>query len=129
MANGVEVRVPFLDNDLTSLALSLPASLKIGRGVQKKLLKIALRGIVPDEVLDSPNKGFGVPYSRWLRGPLKEFMLDLFRSHFSGDRSLFSGTVLERRVAEHAAGTDDWGFSLWKALNLAIWLEEYRPSL
>jgi asparagine synthase (glutamine-hydrolysing) len=128
MANGVEVRVPFLDNDLASFALSLPSRLKIGSGVQKKLLKLALRGIVPDEVLSRPKKGFGVPYSRWLRGPLKEFMLDLFRSHFSGDGSLFSGTVLERRVAEHAAGTDDWGFALWKALNLAIWLEEYRVS-
>ncbi|CAG0905860.1 unnamed protein product, partial [Darwinula stevensoni] len=62
MANGVEVRVPFLDNDLASFALALPSELKVKNGVKKYLLKKALDGILPNEVLYGPKKGFGVPY-------------------------------------------------------------------
>ncbi len=128
MANGVEVRVPFLDNDLAAFALGLPADLKVGSGEQKKLLKQALRGIVPDEVLSRPKKGFGVPYSNWLRGSLRDFMLDAFHNSVVQSSGLFDHNELNRRIEEHRAGRDDWGFALWKAMNLALWLDEYRTS-
>lgn len=128
MANGVEVRVPFLDNDLAAFALGLPAQLKVGGGVQKKLLKQALRGIVPDEVLTRPKKGFGVPYGNWLRGPLREFMQETLSNTTITASGLFDREELDRRITEHCERRDDWGFALWKMLNLSLWLAEYRVS-
>ncbi len=67
MMNSLETRAVFLDNDLVDFCRRLPASFKFHGGTGKHLLRRALRGVVPDEVLDRPKKGFGVPTSRWLR--------------------------------------------------------------
>lgn len=126
MANGVEVRVPFLDNDLASFALALPSELKVKNGVKKYLLKKALDGILPNEVLYGPKKGFGVPYQNWLKGPLKSFMEEIFNDPKIVQMNIFDYKVLNIRVEEHCSGKRDWGFSLWKMMNLCLWLEMYQ---
>jgi asparagine synthase (glutamine-hydrolysing) len=125
MANGVEVRVPFLDNELVNFALSLPSEIKVKNGRKKYILKKALEGIVPNEVLYGPKKGFGVPYQNWLKGPLKQFMIDVFNDPKLVKFNLFDFKVLNLRIEEHVTGKRDWGFSLWKMLNLCIWLNLY----
>ena len=129
MANGVEVRVPFLDNDLVSFALSLPSELKVKNGVKKYLLKKALEGTLPDEVLYGPKKGFGVPYQNWLKGPLKSFMIEVFNDPKIIALNLFDYNILNIRIDEHCKGKRDWGFSLWKMLNLCIWVQEYKIEI
>lgn len=129
MANGVEVRVPFLDNDLVSYALSLPSELKVKNGVKKYLLKKALHNILPNEVLYGPKKGFGVPYQNWIKGPLKEFMLEVFYSSNIVKLQILDYNELSKRIDEHCSGKMDWGFSLWKMLNFCIWMEEYKVEI
>lgn len=129
MANGVEVRVPFLDNEIVSFALALPSELKVKKGVKKYLLKKALDDILPKEVLHGPKKGFGVPYQNWLKGPLKNFMVETFNSPFIRDLQLFDYQVLQNRIKEHVEGKRDWGFFLWKVLNFCIWVQEYKIEL
>lgn len=126
MANGVEVRVPFLDNDLASFALALPSELKVKNGVKKYILKKALDGILPNEVLYGPKKGFGVPYQNWLKGPLKSFMEEIFNDPKIIQLNIFDYKVLNIRVEEHCSGKRDWGFLLWKMMNLCLWLELYQ---
>lgn len=126
MANGVEVRVPFLDNDLVAFALSLPSQLKVKNGVKKYLLKKALHGVLPNEVLYGPKKGFGVPYQNWLKGPLKQFMEDVFNDSRIIKLNLFNYKRLNICIEEHCSGKRDWGFLLWKLMNLCIWLEMYN---
>lgn len=126
MANGVEVRVPFLDNDLASFALALPSELKVKNGVKKYLLKKALDGILPNEVLYGPKKGFGVPYQNWLKGPLKSFMEEIFNDPEIVQMNIFDYKVLNIRVEEHCSGKRDWGFLLWKMMNLCLWVEMYK---
>lgn len=126
MANGVEVRVPFLDNDLASFALSLPSELKVKNGIKKYLLKKALDGILPNEVLYGPKKGFGVPYQNWLKGPLKSFMKEIFNDPKIIQMNIFDYNVLNIRIEEHCSGKKDWGFLLWKMMNLCLWLELYQ---
>jgi len=67
MLNSLELRAPFLDPEVADFAARLPASLKLRGGTGKWLLKHALRGIVPDDVLARPKKGFGIPVAAWLR--------------------------------------------------------------
>lgn len=129
LANGVEVRVPFLDNDLVSFALSLPSELKVKNGVKKYLLKKALDGMLPTDVLYGPKKGFGVPYQNWLKKPLKDYMIEIFNGSRITKLQIFDYEVLNKRIQEHCAGKKDWGFSLWKLLNFCIWVEEYNIEL
>jgi asparagine synthase (glutamine-hydrolysing) len=67
MLHSLEVRSPFLDRDLVAFVRRLPADVKYRRGARKWLLKQALKGLVPKEILDRKKKGFGIPLNRWMR--------------------------------------------------------------
>ena len=67
MQVSLEVRSPFLDRDLVDFARRLPSGVKYRNGQRKYLLKQALRGLLPDEIISRPKKGFGIPLSAWLR--------------------------------------------------------------
>jgi asparagine synthase (glutamine-hydrolysing) len=127
MAHGVEARVPLLDERVASFAVGLPATSKV-RGTEKKIvLRNAMRGRLPEDILDAPKTGFGVPYEEWLRGALHGFaraaLLDsTFVSRFEMDRA-----HLETALQEHRSGRRDRGFLLWKLLQLALWSKEYLP--
>jgi asparagine synthase (glutamine-hydrolysing) len=71
MANGLEVRVPFLDYNVVNFAFSLPAQFKIERTLRKRIVQDAFRGLLPAELYDRPKKGFEVPLLPWLRSHLK----------------------------------------------------------
>jgi asparagine synthase (glutamine-hydrolysing) len=129
MANAVEVRVPFLDNELTSFAMSLPSSLKVKNGKKKYLLKKALEGTVPNEVLYGPKKGFGVPYSNWIKKPLYQFMVDRIHSPYIRNLNLLNYTHIDQMMYEHKNNIKYHGFMLWKILNLCIWLEDYKVEI
>lgn len=127
MAHGVEARVPLLDEQVASLAVGLPPMLKV-RGTQKKIvLRDAMRGRLPAEILDGPKTGFGVPYEEWLRGSLHGFaraaILDArFVERFGMDR-----TRLMTALDEHRSRRRDRGFLLWKLLQLSLWSREFLP--
>ena len=72
MAASLEVRVPFLDNDLVDYVLRLPGRIKMPFGRKKWLLKRALQGVVPDDILFGPKIGFNVPFGHWLQTSLRE---------------------------------------------------------
>ncbi|HET7421368.1 MAG TPA: asparagine synthase (glutamine-hydrolyzing), partial [Candidatus Dormibacteraeota bacterium] len=74
MAYSLEGRSPFLDHKVMEFMARVPASMKLRGGESKHLLKSALRGTLPDAVLDRPKMGFGAPLGQWLRGSLKEML-------------------------------------------------------
>ncbi len=80
MAASLEVRVPFLDDDLVKYVANIPGSTKMPWGRKKWLLKKALDGIVPDEILYGPKSGFNVPFGFWLRSALKPLFFDHLRT-------------------------------------------------
>jgi len=125
MANSIEVRVPFLDNELSAFAMGLPAKLKLKGGVKKYLLKKALVGILPNEVLYGPKKGFGVPYQNWLAGPLYVYMRERILGYAEEHPGFFNKPVLEKMMTQHKEGKGNAGFLLWKVLNLVIWMDKY----
>ena len=123
MANSLEVRVPFLDNELVNYAMSLPSKYKV-RGKEKKyLLKKAFKGVVPDKILFGPKKGFGVPFQYWLRTSMKDFMLNTIR-----ESELYNSKI-EALMQEHISNKKDNGYILWKLLNLSLWLKKSGISL
>jgi asparagine synthase (glutamine-hydrolysing) len=109
--------------------MALPSAIKVKNGEKKWLIKKALRGVVPDHILDGPKTGFGVPYENWLRKPLYEMMNDRFRTKYIKDCNLFDYTKLDRAIKEHKEGKINHGFSLWKLMNLCIWIEKNKIVL
>ena len=120
MANSLEVRVPFIDNILTDFILSVPASIKTKNSVQKYILKKALRGILPEEVLDGLKKGFGVPYSQWLKTTLAEYFCQQIQTKKAS--SFLNTNEVLRLFNLHKKNKGNYGFLLWKVFILAIWL-------
>lgn len=125
MAASLEVRVPFLDNELVEFCQGLPASQKIPGGNQKNLLKRSLKGIVPDEVLYGKKTGFGVPFSFWLEGPLKDLLFDNLGDFIRRQPYVLDQKYVHSLFDDHISRRKDNGFLLWKIMNLVIWSNRY----
>jgi asparagine synthase (glutamine-hydrolysing) len=129
MALGVEVRVPFLDAAVVDYALALPAAMRMPGGRAKGLLKDALAGVVPGEILNAPKRGFGVPFKAWVAGPLRPLLLEVANSLPSRVQGALDVNWVRERLDDHVAGRADHGFALWKALQLGLWLHQYDVSV
>jgi asparagine synthase (glutamine-hydrolysing) len=125
MMHSIEARAPFLDPALVAYGLSLPRALKIQGRRTKRVLKQALRGVLPDEVLDRPKQGFRVPLPAWLRGPLAVWAR---REIFDGPlaaRGFFNRAYIDELWGRHLAGVHDHSFDLWCLVNLGAWYERW----
>ncbi|MBI5655042.1 asparagine synthase (glutamine-hydrolyzing) [Candidatus Uhrbacteria bacterium] len=124
MRFGLEARSPMLDQEIVAWALALPIAQKVHKGNKKIILRKALQGIVPDEVLNRPKRGFQVPLAEWFRGPLRES----FRERCLGKDSRLSGiadlAAIERLIQKNDRGFDH-GNRLWMLFSLATWLGKY----
>jgi len=125
MAASVEARVPFLDHKLVEFAMPLPSRLKYRDGETKYILRRALRGRIPDWVLDRPKKGFGVPIRDWMLGGLGRFVEHTLLNSALRRRELFDYTFVEDLLSKHRAGPVDYSFFLWTLLNLSMWYDRW----
>jgi len=128
MAHGLESRSPFLDHELMAFVASLPAAFKL-QGVQKKrLLKAALRGRVPDFILDRPKMGFSVPLAHWFRHELHDMTHDLLLSDRALARGYFRPESIALLLNEHYNDTEDHSANLWDLLVLELWHRTFIDS-
>ena len=103
MAHSLEARSPLLDHKLMELMASIPASRKLGRRRGKRLLRQAMSGILPPEILNRSKKGFGVPLASWLRNDLSELMRETLLSDDSQSKRYFDPGKLARIVNQTLA--------------------------
>ncbi|HEX9983065.1 MAG TPA: asparagine synthase (glutamine-hydrolyzing) [Thermoanaerobaculia bacterium] len=128
MASSVEVRVPFLDRELIEwTAWNVPPSMLMRGGTTKLLLREAMRGILPDEVLTQKKAGFGAPADHWLANDLREMVDDLLDERTIRARGLFNPAAVRRLIEEQRSGRNDWSLQLWQLLTLELWMREYMP--
>ena len=105
MANGVEIRMPFMDYRLVNYAFSLDWRSKIRNGYTKSIVRDGLKGIIPDEIATRKTKvGFGTPIVDWIRGPWKEFILDTVHSADFADSELVHAQRLKKEFTDIANG-------------------------
>lgn len=115
MATSVEARVPFLDHELVSLAMSVPQKQRLHGYRPKYILKEAVRGLIPDDILDRPKQGFQVPVSQWLTDSLGH--LAKARLHdFCHRTDYFTWSRVERLLHNRSP-------LVWYLLNFALWHE------
>jgi asparagine synthase (glutamine-hydrolysing) len=128
MAYSLEARSPLLDHELMELAASLPARQK-AHGVQRKVaLRGALRGWVPDEVLDGPKQGFELPVGPWMRTDLASFTREVLLGPEAERRGWLDRDRLATLVDEHVSGSADHGRKLWSLVMLELWAQESIDS-
>jgi asparagine synthase (glutamine-hydrolysing) len=121
MAASVESRVPFLDHVLVEFALKIPASLKTRGLTGKRILKTAMKRLLPDSILNRRKMGFPTPYSHWLSGPQVDRVEELLLERRSVNRGLFKLESVVRLFAEHRTSYRDHSDKLWRLLNLELW--------
>jgi asparagine synthase (glutamine-hydrolysing) len=127
MAHSIEARPPLLDHHLVEFAATIPARLRLRDGTTKYLFKQAMRGILPDEIIDRPKHGFAVPLASWLRGELSGFARDLLLSNSCRQRGLFNTRYLEKLLRLNDRGRD-LGLQLWTVLSFELWCRRFLDT-
>jgi asparagine synthase (glutamine-hydrolysing) len=124
MAASIESRVPFLDHRLAEFSSKLPARMKLRNGTSKWILREAMKGILPDEILTRPKMGFPVPLAGWLRGTHRHIVDEYVLSERALARGIFDEDHVKGMVSSHQAGAD-LSEQLFRLINFEIWLRRF----
>ena len=125
MAVSVEARSPFLDHQLVQFVSAIPTGLKLHWGTSKYILKRALRGVLPDKIIDRKKHGFGVPVGSWFRGDLSDYLRSVLLSERSRARGIWQVEALEEMIEAHMSASVDLGQALWTLLTFELWMQRY----
>jgi len=125
MAHSIESRVPFLTTAMVEFVLSLPETYLIAAdGTSKSIFRQAMRGIVPDSILDRRDKiGFATPEQRWL-STLRPWVDEVLRSGEQSRIPVLNMPALKQEWQEILAGSRSFDFRVWRWLNVIRWAEK-----
>jgi asparagine synthase (glutamine-hydrolysing) len=129
MAHSLEARSPLLDHRLMEFTANVGASVKMRGGESKRLLKLAMEGILPPATVARSKRGFGVPLAHWLRTDLADVMRDSLLSDRAAARRHFNPSDLKRMVDDTLAGTDIYRFLIWDLITLELWQRTYIDAV
>ncbi len=123
MAFSLEARVPYLDHRLVEFALGVPAELKVRGPESKRLMRRALRGVLPDEIVERKDKlGYPTPFSAWIRGPL-EGEVRAFLFDRVAKRDWYERAQVEAVWRDHRAGKRDLGNLIYGMIVAEMWMD------
>jgi len=125
MAASAEIRVPLLDDDVVDLVARLPERFKIRGFETKGLLRRAMKGRVPEAILNRPKAPFSAPLRAWLRSDLTPMIAEHLDPGRVLERGLFNPGVVHRMVDEHRRGREDHSLRIWALLTLETWMREF----
>jgi asparagine synthase (glutamine-hydrolysing) len=130
MAFSVEARVPFLDYRFVELALGLPDDAKVGGGVSKRALRQAMRGTVPDAVLDRKDKmGFVTAEATWVTRTAPDRMRQLLEESALALQDVVVPAQLMQKLDEMCAGARPYDHRIWRVIVAGRWIRRFGLSL
>jgi asparagine synthase (glutamine-hydrolysing) len=125
MSASIESRVPFLDHVLVEFAARLPDRLKLRGFTTKRILREALRGLLPEEILTRPKMGFPVPFGEWTRDRWQPVVRDVLLDRRTRERGLINPAAVEQLLAAHRDGATAGGDAIWALVNLELWYRTF----
>ncbi len=127
MRFSIESRIPFLDHHLVEKTLSLPPDLIIKNGVNKYILREAVKNILPENIYNRRDKkGLETPSDRWFRTkPFREYIFDLINSSSFKNRGYFDANDANLKFKLHIEGKANFSKDIWKWINLEIWFQQF----
>jgi asparagine synthase (glutamine-hydrolysing) len=127
MAHSLELRVPFLDQEVYQVARTIPAKYRIHAGTTKYILRQAMKGLIPDHIVDRPKLGFPVPLRDRLRGPRGSFVYQTIEAAGIGD--YIKMDPVKGMLDKHIRGEGDYSRKIWTLYIFAVWYNMYFHSL
>ena len=130
MANGLEVRIPFLDYELVNFVFSLPSDYKIKNGIRKRVVKDAFRDFLPKKLYHRPKKGFEVPLLKWFRNEMKSLIVDdLLSEKFIVDQAVFDYSEIDKLKRKlFSSNPQDIHARIWGLIVFQWWFKKYMTS-
>ncbi len=130
MAHGIEVRMPFMDWRLVCFVFSLPEESKIGGGFTKRVLREAMRGVMPEALRTRKGKiGFNSPLPDWFNGPLKRWILEQVNDKDFLQSDLWDGLAIRGFVEQKFRAGDAWTWRecqlVWQFLHAHVWRQTF----
>jgi asparagine synthase (glutamine-hydrolysing) len=125
MATSLECRVPFLDNTVIDLSLRMPSHLKIRGRRLKHVMKRALGGLLPAEILERGKRGFGAPVGAWFKQELAPLVREVLSRESVESRGAFKWDAVQRIINLHEANREDYTDHLLALTNFELWSRVY----
>jgi len=127
MANGLEVRTPFLDFEVVNFIFSLPEDFKINASIRKRVLQDAFRDILPAQLYKRPKKGFEVPLLKWFRKEMKSMIVDdLLSKKLIEEQGIFNYSEIGKLKTElFSSNPGDVHARIWGLIVFQFWWKKY----
>ena len=125
MSTSIESRVPFLDHRLVEFAARLPDRLKLSGFTTKRILREAIRGLLPERILTRKKMGFPVPFAGWTRGAWNSVAAEVLLDRRTRERGLVNSAAVAALLQAHRDGQRNGGDSIWALLNLELWYRTF----
>jgi asparagine synthase (glutamine-hydrolysing) len=130
MANGLEIRVPFLDYEFVNFIFTLPPEYKIKGSVRKRIVKDAFRDFLPKQLYHRPKKGFEVPLLKWFRNEMKSLIMDdLLSEKFITEQAVFDYREIDKLKRQlFSSNPQDIHARIWGLVVFQWWWKKYMVS-
>ena len=128
MLCSLETRAPLLDHEVVELAARIPSELKLKDGETKYILKKAMEGILPKNILYRRKMGFGVPLVHWFKNDLVSYARDILLSQQARERGLFNPLQVEKLLVDHQKSGRDLSARIWALLFFEHWCRNWMDG-
>lgn len=128
MAAGVEIRVPFLDNDLEEFSCTIPEDLKIKNGETKYILKKVAERYLPREIIYRPKTGFGAPMRKWITDTLQSRIEEDLSAERLMNQGIFDHKRVDKLIQKNLSGKLDASYSIWALLSIQSWIKQFTDN-